>query len=72
MTGNPRAQRAVGTALAHNRIALLIPCHRVIRESGDVGQYRGVASGSRRCSLTSQPSPSVADGQNSITDSIIE
>lgn len=40
MTGNPRAQRAVGTALAHNRIALLIPCHRVIRESGDIGQYR--------------------------------
>ncbi|MFT3849645.1 MAG: methylated-DNA--[protein]-cysteine S-methyltransferase [Propionivibrio sp.] len=40
MTGNPRAQRAVGTALAHNRIALLIPCHRVLRESGDVGQYR--------------------------------
>ena len=40
MTGNPRAQRAVGTALAHNRIALLIPCHRVIRESGEVGQYR--------------------------------
>lgn len=40
MTGNPHAQRAVGTALAHNRIALLIPCHRVIRESGDVGQYR--------------------------------
>lgn len=72
MTGNPRAQRAVGTALAHNRIALLIPCHRVIRESGDVGQYRGITSGSRRCSLTSQPSPSVADGQNSITDSIIE
>ena len=72
MTGNPRAQRAVGTALAHNRIALLIPCHREIRESGDVGQDRGVASGSRRCSLTSQPSPSVADGQNSITDSIIE
>ena len=40
MTGNPRAQRAVGTALAHNRIALLIPCHRVIRESGDIGNYR--------------------------------
>ena len=40
ITGNPRAQRAIGTALAHNRIALLIPCHRVIRESGEVGQYR--------------------------------
>jgi AraC family transcriptional regulator of adaptative response/methylated-DNA-[protein]-cysteine methyltransferase len=36
----PRAQRAVGSALAANRIALLIPCHRVIRESGEAGQYR--------------------------------
>ena len=40
MIGKPRAQRAVGTALAQNRIALLIPCHRVIRESGEIGQYR--------------------------------
>lgn len=40
MTGNPHAQRAVGTALAHNRIAVLIPCHRVIREGGDIGHYR--------------------------------
>jgi len=36
----PRAQRAVGTALAANSIGLLIPCHRVIRESGDAGNYR--------------------------------
>lgn len=40
MAGNPRAQRAVGSALAQNRIALLIPCHRVIHEDGRVGQYR--------------------------------
>ena len=40
MAGNPRAQRAVGSALAQNRIALLIPCHRVIHENGTVGQYR--------------------------------
>ena len=40
MSGHPRSQRAVGTALAQNRIALLIPCHRVIRESGEIGQYR--------------------------------
>ena len=38
--GSPKALRAVGTALAHNRLAVLIPCHRVIRESGDFGQYR--------------------------------
>lgn len=38
--GRPRAQRAVGSALATNTIAFLIPCHRVIRESGDAGNYR--------------------------------
>lgn len=37
--GNPKAMRAVGSALARNRIAYLIPCHRVIRESGEVGQF---------------------------------
>ncbi|KAF7599898.1 MAG: 6-O-methylguanine DNA methyltransferase [Candidatus Dactylopiibacterium carminicum] len=38
--GQPRAARAVGSAVAANRIALLIPCHRVIRESGEIGEYR--------------------------------
>jgi AraC family transcriptional regulator of adaptative response/methylated-DNA-[protein]-cysteine methyltransferase len=38
--GRPRAQRAVGSALAANHIGFLIPCHRVIRESGDAGNYR--------------------------------
>ncbi|MBI2333268.1 MAG: methylated-DNA--[protein]-cysteine S-methyltransferase [Chloroflexi bacterium] len=37
--GNPRAVRAVGTAVGHNPIAYLIPCHRVIRKSGDFGNY---------------------------------
>ncbi len=37
---HPRAQRAVGSALARNRIAVLIPCHRVLRENGDIGSYR--------------------------------
>lgn len=36
----PKAHRAVGTALARNPVAVLVPCHRVIRESGEIGQYR--------------------------------
>ena len=39
--GVPRAQRAVGTANGANRIALVIPCHRVVRKSGDTGNYGG-------------------------------
>jgi O-6-methylguanine DNA methyltransferase len=35
----PRAVRAVGTALGHNPVPLLIPCHRVVRSDGTVGQY---------------------------------
>lgn len=38
--GNPGASRAVGTAIGHNPIAFLIPCHRVIRETGALGEYR--------------------------------
>jgi AraC family transcriptional regulator of adaptative response/methylated-DNA-[protein]-cysteine methyltransferase len=38
--GNPGATRAVGTAVGHNPIAVLIPCHRVIRKVGDFGNYR--------------------------------
>src|SRR5215831_10345363 len=37
--GRPRAVRAVGTALANNPIPFLIPCHRVVRSDGALGQY---------------------------------
>jgi O-6-methylguanine DNA methyltransferase len=36
---NPGATRAVGTALAKNPIPLLIPCHRVVRSDGSIGNY---------------------------------
>lgn len=36
----PRSARAVGNAIAANPIAFLIPCHRVIRQTGAVGKYR--------------------------------
>lgn len=40
LAGSPAAARAVGSALAVNPIGYLIPCHRVIRASGEPGQYR--------------------------------
>ena len=42
--GSPQASRAVGTAVGHNPIAVLIPCHRVIRKAGGFGNYRYGAS----------------------------
>jgi AraC family transcriptional regulator of adaptative response/methylated-DNA-[protein]-cysteine methyltransferase len=43
--GSPNATRAVGTAVGKNPVPLLIPCHRVIRATGEFGQY---AFGSER------------------------
>ena len=37
--GNPKAVRAVGTAVGRNPISLLIPCHRALRKSGGLGGY---------------------------------
>ena len=37
--GKPKASRAVGTAIGSNPVAFLIPCHRVIKVSGNIGGY---------------------------------
>jgi O-6-methylguanine DNA methyltransferase len=39
LAGYPRAARAVGTAMAANPLALVIPCHRVVRSDGSTGRY---------------------------------
>nr|WP_245701321.1 methylated-DNA--[protein]-cysteine S-methyltransferase [Sanguibacter gelidistatuariae] len=41
LAGSPRATRAVGTACARNPLPLVMPCHRVVRSDGSLGQYRG-------------------------------
>jgi methylated-DNA-[protein]-cysteine S-methyltransferase len=40
-TGNPKASRAVGSAMATNPIPIVVPCHRVLRTGGDLGGYGG-------------------------------
>ena len=39
--GSPRAVRAVGTACATNPLPVVVPCHRVVRSDGALGQYIG-------------------------------
>lgn len=39
--GKPKAVRAVASAIAKNKLLIIIPCHRVIRSNGKIGKYRG-------------------------------
>jgi O-6-methylguanine DNA methyltransferase len=49
--GRPGAVRAVGTALGHNPVPLVIPCHRVVRSDGHIGQYSLGGPGNKRALL---------------------
>lgn len=39
--GSPKAHRAAGTALGHNPVPVVVPCHRVLRTGGTLGGYTG-------------------------------
>jgi methylated-DNA-[protein]-cysteine S-methyltransferase len=41
LAGNPKAVRAVGTACATNPLPVVVPCHRVVRSDGGMGNYAG-------------------------------
>lgn len=45
--GNQRAVRAVGTACATNPLPVVVPCHRVVRSDGSIGQYVGGSAAKR-------------------------
>jgi len=55
--GRPQAVRAVGTALAHNPIPLFIPCHRVVRSDGHLGQYSLIGPEAKRQVLQAEGVP---------------
>jgi AraC family transcriptional regulator of adaptative response/methylated-DNA-[protein]-cysteine methyltransferase len=38
--GAPKAARAIGNACGNNRLALIVPCHRIVREDGSLGGWR--------------------------------
>ncbi|MEO6125541.1 MAG: methylated-DNA--[protein]-cysteine S-methyltransferase [Ilumatobacteraceae bacterium] len=45
--GRPAAVRAAASACSHNPIPLIVPCHRIIRSDGSIGQYLGGAAAKR-------------------------
>jgi methylated-DNA-[protein]-cysteine S-methyltransferase len=47
LAGNPRAVRAVGTACATNPLPVVVPCHRVVRSDGAIGNYAGGVAAKR-------------------------
>lgn len=52
--GRPKAVRAVGSALAHNPVPLVVPCHRVVRSDGLIGQYSLGGPANKRAILAAE------------------
>ena len=52
--GRPRAVRAVGSALGHNPVPLVVPCHRVVRSDGMIGQYSLGGPANKRAILAAE------------------
>lgn len=52
--GRPKAVRAVGTALGHNPVPLVVPCHRVVRSDGLIGQYSLGGPANKRAILAAE------------------
>lgn len=48
LSGHPGAWRAAGTVCKHNPLPIVIPCHRVIRSDGDIGEFGGDKEVKRR------------------------
>ena len=56
--GNPAATRAVGSAMAHNPLPLIIPCHRVLRSDGSLGGFSSPRGTSQKFRMLLLENPS--------------
>lgn len=68
--GQPQASRAVGTACGANPIAYLIPCHRVIRETGVVQGYRW-GTDRKRALLAREAAPAGSASRRALVDEFV-
>ena len=51
ISGHPKAYRAVGSAMAKNPLVYIIPCHRVLKSDGGLGNYSGLGGNSTKTQL---------------------
>lgn len=58
---NSKAWRAVGSAMANNKQLIGIPCHRVVRSDGSIGQY--ALGADKKSALLQQEGIAVANGK---------
>jgi O-6-methylguanine DNA methyltransferase len=61
--GHPGAARAVGSALARNPLPLVVPCHRVVRADGRIGNYGCGGSAAKRALLAEEGAAFDAGGR---------
>lgn len=62
MAGSPRAVRAAGTACARNRLAPFVPCHRVVKSGGELGNYGFGGAGAKAAMLALEGAPESLTG----------
>ena len=61
--GQPRASRAVGSALRANPTPIVVPCHRVVRKDGSLAGYGGAEGAARKAALLRKEGVAVVKGR---------
>jgi methylated-DNA-[protein]-cysteine S-methyltransferase len=61
-SGHPGAARAVGSSMAANRVPLIVPCHRVVRADGQLGDYSAPGGCRTKRRLLDLERAGIADG----------